>query len=116
MALINEHYLKLKSGYLFPEIARRVQAFTEANPEAKIIRLGIGDVTQPLPPAVIDTAVPGIALHQAYHGHEYRDETHQKKNNAHDRHHIPHLVGTDPHECSGLMIVLICDRPDAYAL
>ena len=59
MALVNEHYLKLKSGYLFPEIARRVQAFTEANPEAKIIRLGIGDVTQPLPPAVID------AFHQA---------------------------------------------------
>ena len=51
MALVNEHYLKLKSGYLFPEIARRVQAFTEANPKADIIRLGIGDVTQPLPPA-----------------------------------------------------------------
>ncbi len=59
MALINEHYLKLKSGYLFPEIARRVQAFTDANPEAEIIRLGIGDVTQPLPPAVIQS------LHQA---------------------------------------------------
>jgi LL-diaminopimelate aminotransferase len=55
MALVNEHYLKLKSGYLFPEIARRVQAFTETNPEAKIIRLGIGDVTQPLPPAVLES-------------------------------------------------------------
>ncbi|UCG20802.1 MAG: LL-diaminopimelate aminotransferase [Deltaproteobacteria bacterium] len=53
MALVNEHYLKLKAGYLFPEIARRVQAFTKANPGAEIIRLGIGDVTQPLPPAVI---------------------------------------------------------------
>ena len=53
MALVNEHYLKLKAGYLFPEIARRVQAFTKANPKAEIIRLGIGDVTQPLPPAVI---------------------------------------------------------------
>jgi LL-diaminopimelate aminotransferase len=59
MALVNEHYLKLKAGYLFPEIARRVQAFTKANPEAEIIRLGIGDVTQPLPPAVIKS------LHQA---------------------------------------------------
>ena len=52
MALVNEHYLKLKAGYLFPEIARRVQTFTDANPQAEIIRLGIGDVTQPLPPAV----------------------------------------------------------------
>ncbi|MEE9527875.1 MAG: LL-diaminopimelate aminotransferase, partial [Syntrophobacteria bacterium] len=55
MALVNEHYLKLKAGYLFPEITRRVQAFTDANPEVEIIRLGIGDVTQPLPPAVIDS-------------------------------------------------------------
>jgi len=53
MAFVNEHYLKLKAGYLFPEIARRVQAFTRTNPQAEIIRLGIGDVTQPLPPAVI---------------------------------------------------------------
>jgi len=53
MALVNEHYLKLRAGYLFPEIARRVQAFTKTAPEAQIIRLGIGDVTQPLPPAVI---------------------------------------------------------------
>jgi tetratricopeptide (TPR) repeat protein len=51
MATINENYLKLKAGYLFPEIARRVSAFAEANPEAKIIKLGIGDVTEPLPEA-----------------------------------------------------------------
>ncbi|WP_017715023.1 LL-diaminopimelate aminotransferase [Kamptonema formosum] len=51
MATINENYLKLKAGYLFPEIARRVSAFAEANAEAKIIRLGIGDVTEPLPEA-----------------------------------------------------------------
>jgi LL-diaminopimelate aminotransferase len=55
MALVNEHYLKLRAGYLFPEIARRVQAFTKTTPEAQIIRLGIGDVTQPLPPAVINS-------------------------------------------------------------
>ena len=53
MALVNEHYLKLKAGYLFPEIGRRVRAFAGANPDANIIRLGIGDVTRPLPPAVI---------------------------------------------------------------
>ncbi|MCO5051811.1 MAG: LL-diaminopimelate aminotransferase [Verrucomicrobiae bacterium] len=61
MALLNEHYLKLKAGYLFPEIGRRVKAFCEANPVAatRLIRCGIGDVTEPLPPAVI------TALHQA---------------------------------------------------
>jgi len=53
MARANEHYLKLKAGYLFPEIGRRVRAFAGANPSAKIIRLGIGDVTRPLPPAVL---------------------------------------------------------------
>ena len=53
MARINENFLKLKAGYLFPEIARRVNAFTEGNPEAakRLIRCGIGDVTEPLPEA-----------------------------------------------------------------
>ncbi|MBD2103582.1 LL-diaminopimelate aminotransferase [Leptolyngbya sp. FACHB-261] len=51
MATINDNYLKLKAGYLFPEIARRVNAFASENPDAKIIRLGIGDVTEPLPEA-----------------------------------------------------------------
>jgi LL-diaminopimelate aminotransferase len=51
MATINDHYLKLKAGYLFPEIARRVQAFGAEHPEAALIRLGIGDVTEPLPAA-----------------------------------------------------------------
>ncbi|MEC4894869.1 MAG: LL-diaminopimelate aminotransferase [Oscillatoria sp. PMC 1051.18] len=51
MATINDNYLKLKAGYLFPEIARRVNAFAQANPDAKIIKLGIGDVTEPLPEA-----------------------------------------------------------------
>jgi LL-diaminopimelate aminotransferase len=61
MAHINEHYFKLKAGYLFPEIARRVRQFSEENPELSksLIRCGIGDVTEPLPPAVIE------AMHQA---------------------------------------------------
>ena len=59
MAKINENYLKLKSSYLFSEIARRIREFQAAHAEARIIRLGIGDVTQPLPPAVIK------ALHEA---------------------------------------------------
>ena len=54
MARINENYLKLKAGYLFPEIGRRVAAFQKANPDAKVIKLGIGDVTRPLAPAVIE--------------------------------------------------------------
>ena len=59
MVRVNEHYLKLRSSYLFVEIARRVKTFQEAHPDARIIRLGIGDVTQPLPGAVLR------ALHDA---------------------------------------------------
>jgi LL-diaminopimelate aminotransferase len=56
MAYLNEHYLKLQAGYLFPEVARRVREFCEAHPEAakRLIRCGIGDVTEPLPRAAIE--------------------------------------------------------------
>lgn len=60
MATLNDNYLKLKAGYLFPEIARRVNAFAEANPDAKIIRLGIGDVTEPLPAACRQAMVQAV--------------------------------------------------------
>ncbi|MGI6685216.1 MAG: LL-diaminopimelate aminotransferase [Bacillota bacterium] len=60
MALINENYLKLPGSYLFSEIGRRVNQFKQANPDADIIRLGIGDVTLPLPPAVIEGLKKGI--------------------------------------------------------
>ncbi len=60
MALINENYLKLKAGYLFPEIGRRVREFEQANPEAKIIRMGIGDVTRPLVPSVVKAFHEGV--------------------------------------------------------
>lgn len=53
MALVNENYLNLQGSYLFSEIARRVNEYKEKNPEADIIRLGIGDVTRALPPAVV---------------------------------------------------------------
>jgi LL-diaminopimelate aminotransferase len=59
MARINENFLQLQGGYLFAEIARRVAQFKEENPEADIIRMGIGDVTQPLAPAVRE------AMHKA---------------------------------------------------
>ena len=61
MARINDHYQKLSAGYLFPEIARRVQAFSQENTEADLIKLGIGDVTRPLPPAVIEAFQDGVA-------------------------------------------------------
>jgi LL-diaminopimelate aminotransferase len=54
VARVNENYLKLRAGYLFPEIGRRVRAFAERHPGAKIIRLGIGDITLPLVPAVVE--------------------------------------------------------------
>ena len=56
MAYLNENYLKLQAGYLFPEIARRVREFCDKNPDAakRLIRCGIGDVTEPLPQAAID--------------------------------------------------------------
>lgn len=59
MATINENFLQLKAGYLFPEIGRRVRVFMEAHPNAGIIKMGIGDVTQPLAPAVVE------AMHRA---------------------------------------------------
>ena len=72
MALINENYLKLPGSYLFSEIARRVEAYKTANPEANIIRLGIGDVTKPLPEAVITglhTAVDEMADEKTFKGY-----------------------------------------------
>src|SRR5688572_9480252 len=74
MALINENYLKLQAGYLFPEIARRVEVFAKANPAAgkRIIRCGIGDVTEPLPQASIDAmhkAVDELGRRETFRGY-----------------------------------------------
>jgi len=72
MAYINEHYLKLKAGYLFPEIGRRVKAYAAAHPAAKIVRMGIGDVTEPLAPAVIAAmhkAVDEMARRETFQGY-----------------------------------------------
>src|SRR5256712_12448827 len=59
MPRINEHYLTLRAAYLFAEIRRRQKAFGDAHPDARVIDLGVGDVTRPLPPAVVR------ALHEA---------------------------------------------------
>lgn len=75
MAKINAHYRKLSAGYLFPEISRRVAAFQQKNPKAKIYRLGIGNTTEPLPPAVIaglKYGVERLASPETYSG--YGDE------------------------------------------
>ena len=72
MILVNENFAKLKAGYLFPEISRRVNAFAQANPDASIIKLGIGDVTEPLVPAVVEAmhrAVDEMATAAGFHGY-----------------------------------------------
>lgn len=72
MALINDNYSKLKAGYLFPEIGRRVAKFAADNPSAKIIRLGIGDVTEPLPVAVtaaMHAAVDEMGRRETFRGY-----------------------------------------------
>ena len=73
MTKINENFLKLQAGYLFPEIGRRKKAFQEANPDAEIISMGIGDVTQPLAPAVIEAmkkAVDEMASMKTFRGYD----------------------------------------------
>ena len=60
MAKLNENYLKLQAGYLFPEIERRVSEYSKANPQKKIIKMGIGDVSLPLVPGVIKGFQEGV--------------------------------------------------------
>jgi LL-diaminopimelate aminotransferase len=70
---INENFLKLRAGYLFPEIGRRVRAFKQAYPDAKVISMGIGDVTQPLAPAVIEAmhrAVEEMGRRETFRGYD----------------------------------------------
>ena len=72
MYQINENYLKLPGSYLFSTIAKKVSAFQEANPNKSMIRLGIGDVTQPIAPAIIEAlhkAVDEMACAETFHGY-----------------------------------------------
>jgi len=72
MITVNENFMKLQAGYLFPEIGRRVGAFAAENPDASIIKLGIGDVTEPLAPAIIEAmhrAVDDMAKSSSFHGY-----------------------------------------------
>ena len=74
MAYLNDHYLKLRAGYLFPEIARRVTSYCDTHPETagRVIRCGIGDVTEPLPAACIQAlhvAVDEMGRRESFHGY-----------------------------------------------
>jgi LL-diaminopimelate aminotransferase len=73
MARINENFLKLQAGYLFPEIGRRKRAFQKTNPDAKVISMGIGDVTEPLAPAVVEAmkkAADEMGRAETFHGYD----------------------------------------------
>ncbi len=78
MAYLNENYLKLQAGYLFPEIARRVKEFCDANPDAasRLIRCGVGDVTEPLPAAAI--AAMHAAVEELGHRDTFRGYGHEQ--------------------------------------
>ena len=72
MAHINDNYLKLAAGYLFPEIGCRVNAFAAANPQADVIRLGIGDVVKAIPRPIIDAmkeATEELAHDESFQGY-----------------------------------------------
>jgi LL-diaminopimelate aminotransferase len=72
VVLVNSNYLKLKAGYLFPEIARRVKSFSAEHPDAALIRLGIGDVTEPLPQAcreAMKAAIDAMGTPEGFHGY-----------------------------------------------
>jgi LL-diaminopimelate aminotransferase len=72
MAQVNENFLKVSESYLFVEVARRIRAYQEAHPEAKIIKMGIGDVTRPIVPAVINAlhkAVDEMGTAEGFHGY-----------------------------------------------
>jgi LL-diaminopimelate aminotransferase len=72
MAHINDNYLKLQASYLFSDIAKRVASFTEANPDKTIIKMGIGDVTEPLPQvcqAAFHAAIDEMGTRQGFHGY-----------------------------------------------
>ena len=72
MFKVNDNYQKLPGSYLFSTIAKKVSAFSQANPDKNIIRLGIGDVTQPIAPAIIDAmhkAVDEMGDAATFHGY-----------------------------------------------
>ena len=73
MAYINENFLKLKENYLFIDIAKKLNAYREANPDKKLIRMGIGDVTQPIAKCVVEAMKKGadeMGVKETFKGYE----------------------------------------------
>ncbi|MGN0596478.1 MAG: LL-diaminopimelate aminotransferase, partial [Ruminiclostridium sp.] len=73
MAKMNSHFLELKKSYLFIEIGKRVREYTAAHPNNKLIRMGIGDVTQPLAPCVVEAmkkAADEMGVKETFRGYE----------------------------------------------
>ena len=73
MPKLNENFLKLEKNYLFINIAKKINAFKQANPDADIIRMGIGDVTLPIAPVVIDAMKKGcdeMGVKETFKGYE----------------------------------------------
>ncbi len=101
MALVNEHFLKLRGNYLFSDIAKKVNAFKVTHPEARLIRLGIGDVTRPLPQACIEAmhrAVDEMASAKTFHGYG-PEQGYDFLINAIIKHDfVPHGISLSPSE------------------
>ena len=73
MAKLNENLFNLKKNYLFIDIAKRIKAYTAEHPDAKLIRMGIGDVTQPLAPVVVEAmekACREMGVKETFRGYE----------------------------------------------
>ncbi len=101
MIEINENFLKLQAGYLFPEIGRRVAAHAAANPQARIIKLGIGDVTEPLPPAIIEAmhaAVDEMACADTFRGYGPEQGYEFLRKGVIENDFLPRGVSLDPEE------------------
>jgi LL-diaminopimelate aminotransferase len=101
MARINENYTKLQAGYLFPEIGRRVSAFQADHPDARIIRLGIGDVTLPLAPAIVSAlhaAVEEIGTPEGFRGYGPEQGYDFLREAIAEHDYRARGVGIEPHE------------------
>lgn len=99
MALVNEHFLKLPGSYLFSDIAKKVNAFKVTHPGKNLIRLGIGDVTRPLPPVCIEAmhrAVDEMANAKTFRGYG-PEQGYDFLIEAIIKHDLPHVASASAH-------------------
>ena len=98
---VNTHLQQLKGNYLFTEIANRTQAYQQAHPEANVLRLGIGDVTLPLPPVIIDAmhrAVEDLAHAETFRGYGPEQGYHWLRQAIIDNDYTPRGINLTPEE------------------